>query len=172
MVYARAADEKVVGADMEMYGKHDFAGRLFVVEGIDGSGKSTQLSLLHRWLESEGHPVVSSEWNSSPLVKKVTRRGKKKKLLTPMTFSLIHATDFADRTEHQIVPPLKAGSVVLADRYMYTAFARDATRGVNREWVRELYGFAVKPTVAFYFRVPLDEAMRRHRSGRAELKFY
>ena len=157
---------------MEMYGKHSFPGRLFVVEGIDGSGKSTQLSLLHRWLESEGHAVVFSEWNSSPLVKKVTRRGKKRKMLTPMTFSLIHATDFADRTEHQIIPPLKAGSVVLADRYMYTAFARDVARGVNREWVRGLYEFAVKPTVGFYFRVALDEAMKRLRASRAELKFY
>ena len=157
---------------MEMYGKHSLPGRLFIVEGIDGSGKSTQLSLLHRWLESEGHAVVFSEWNSSPLVKNVTRRGKKKKILSPMTFSLIHATDFADRTEHQIVPPLKAGSVVLADRYMYTAFARDAARGVNREWVRSLYGFAVKPTVAFYFRVTLDEAIRRIHASRSGIKYY
>jgi len=93
---------------MEMSGKHNFTGRLFIVEGIDGSGKSTQLSLLHRWLESEGHAVVFSEWNSSPLVKTVTWRGKKKKLRTPMIFRLIHATDFANRTEHQIIPPLKA----------------------------------------------------------------
>jgi dTMP kinase len=157
---------------MEVYGKHNFPGRLFVVEGIDGSGKSTQLSLLHRWLESEGYAVMFSDWNSSPLVRKVTRRGKKKRLLTPMTFSLIHATDFADRTEHQIIPPLKAGSVVLADRYVYTAFARDVARGVDREWVRGLYGFAVKPTVAFYFRVALDEAIRRLRMGRAGFKFY
>jgi dTMP kinase len=116
--------------------------------------------------------VVFSEWNSSPLVKKVPWCGKKKKLLTPMTFSLIHATDFADRAEHQIIPPLKAGSVVLADRYMYTAFARDVARGVNREWVRNLYGFAVKPTVGFYFRVAPDEAMRRLRDGRAGFKYY
>ena len=93
---------------MELSSKNNFPGRLFIVEGIDGSGKSTQQSLLHRWLESEGHAVVFSEWNSSPLVKNVTRRGKKKKLLTPITFSLIHATVFADRTEHQIIPPLMA----------------------------------------------------------------
>lgn len=157
---------------MKIYGKHRFPGRLFVVEGIDGSGKSTQLSLLQKWLESEGYVVFFSEWNSSPLVQTVTRRGKKKKILTPMTFSLIHATDFADRTEHQIIPPLKAGAVVLADRYIYTAFARDVARGVNSEWVRKLYRFAVKPTVGFYFRVPLDEAMRRLRAGRKGLKFY
>ena len=157
---------------MEMYGKHSVPGRLFVVEGIDGSGKSTQLALLHRWLESEGYAAVFSEWNSSPLVKKVTRRGKRKKLLTPMTFSLIHATDFADRTEHQIIPLLKAGSMALADRYIYTALARDVARGVDRDWVRGLYAFAVKPTVAFYFRVSLDEAIRRLRTGRTGFKFY
>ncbi|HBA39330.1 MAG TPA: thymidylate kinase [Deltaproteobacteria bacterium] len=157
---------------MKTYGKHRFPGRLFVVEGIDGSGKSTQLSLLHKWLESQGYVVFFSEWNSSPLVKNVTRRGKKKKMLTPMTFSLIHATDFADRTEHQIIPPLKAGAVVLADRYIYTAFARDVARGVNPEWLRKLYAFAVKPTVGFYFRISLDEAVRRLRAGRKALKFY
>ncbi len=157
---------------MKTYGKHRFPGRLFVVEGIDGSGKSTQLSLLHKWLESQGYVVFFSEWNSSPLVKNVTRRGKKKKMLTPKTFSLIHATDFADRTEHQIIPPLKAGAVVLADRYIYTAFARDVARGVNPEWVRKLYAFAVKPTVGFYFRISLDEAMRRLQAGRKALKFY
>src|SRR2546426_12277007 len=157
---------------MKMYGKHRFPGRLFIVEGIDGSGKSTQLSLLHKWLESEGYVASFSEWNSSPLVQDVTRRGKKKKMLTPMTFSLIHATDFADRTEHDIIPPLKAGAVVLADRYIYTAFARDAARNVDRQWVRELYQFAVKPTVAFYYRVPLEVSLSRILTGRTELKYY
>jgi len=109
------------------------------VEGIDGSGKSTQLSLLHKWLQSRGFGVVFSEWNSSPLVKDTTKLGKKKKLLTPATFSLIHSTDFADRTERSILPLLKAGAVVLCDRYMYTAFARDVARGMDREWVRDLY---------------------------------
>jgi dTMP kinase len=116
--------------------------------------------------------VYFSEWNSSPLVQDVTKRGKKKQMLTPMTFSLIHATDFADRTEHHIIPPLKAGAVVLADRYIYTAFARDVVRGVSPKWVRELYAFAVKPTVAFYFRTPLDVAMKRILGGRDALKYY
>jgi len=143
-----------------------------VVEGIDGSGKSTQLMLLHQWLQAEGYGVVFSEWNSSPLVKETTRRGKKKQMLTPSTFSLIHATDFADRMEHNIIPLLKAGAVVLCDRYIYTAFARDVVRGMDPKWVRSLYSFAVKPTVAFYFRVPLEVAMRRILDGRAALKYY
>jgi dTMP kinase len=154
------------------YGKHCYPGRLFVVEGIDGSGKSTQLSLLHKWLESKGYGVVFSEWNSSPLVKDTTKLGKKKKLLTPATFSLIHSTDFADRTERSILPLLKAGAVVLCDRYIYTAFARDVARGMDREWVRDLYGFAVKPTVAFYFRVPLETAIGRLVGARDGFKYY
>lgn len=157
---------------MISYGQHSYPGKLFVVEGTDGSGKSTQLALLHQWLKSEGYPVFFSEWNSSPLVKDTTRRAKKRRLFTPTTFSLIHATDFADRTERDIIPPLRAGAVVLADRYIYTAFARDVARGCDRAWVRELYRFAVKPTVAFFFRAPLDVAIDRIVSGRPELKFY
>jgi dTMP kinase len=157
---------------MKRYGEHRFPGKLFVVEGIDGSGKSTQLSLLHQWLKAEGYGVVFSEWNSSPLVRETTKRGKKKQMLTPSTFSLIHATDFADRMEHNIIPLLKAGAVVLCDRYIYTAFARDVVRGMEPKWVRELYSFAVKPTAAFYFRVPLEVAMKRLITGRNGFKFY
>jgi dTMP kinase len=157
---------------METYGRHQYPGRLFVVEGVDGSGKSTQIALLRQWLISEGYAVFFSEWNSSPLVKKTTSRGKKKQLLTPTSFSLIHATDFADRTEHDIIPPLKAGAIVLADRYIYTAFARDVARSVDPRWVRELYQFAVKPTVAFYYRVPLEVSLSRILTGRTELKYY
>ena len=157
---------------MKVYGKHRFPGRLFVVEGIDGSGKSTQLALLQKWLESEGYGTFFSEWNSSALVREATKRGKKKKMFTPMTFSLIHSTDFADRTEQQIIPPLKAGALVLADRYVYTAFARDVARGVNAGWVRNLYRFAVKPTIAFYFRISVDDAMKRIVGGRDALKYY
>ena len=107
-------------------------GKLFIVEGIDGSGKSTQLDLLHKWLVSEGYLVVFTEWNSSPLVRRTTQRGKRDRLLTPLTFSLIHAADLADRMERQVIPALKAGAIVLADRYIYTAFARDGARGSFR----------------------------------------
>src|SRR5437762_13215691 len=157
---------------MISYGFHRYPGRLFVVEGTDGSGKSTQLLLLYQWLKSEGYSVFFSEWNSSPLVKDTTRRAKKRQLFTPATFSLLHATDFADRTERDIVPPLKAGAILLADRYIYTAFARDVTRGVDRHWVRDVYSFAVKPTVAFFFRAPLNVAIDRIVSGRPDLKYY
>ncbi|MDQ3665373.1 MAG: thymidylate kinase [Acidobacteriota bacterium] len=157
---------------MITYGRHRFPGKLFVVEGTDGSGKSTQLMLIYQWLKAEGYPVFFSEWNSSPLVKDTTKRAKKRHLFTPATFSLLHATDFADRTERDIIPPLKAGAIVLADRYIYTAFARDAARGCDPAWVRDVYKFAVKPTIAFFFRAPLDVAIDRIVSGRPQLKYY
>jgi len=151
---------------------HAYPGKLFGVEGIDGSGKTTQLGLLAKWLSAAGRPVFMTEWNSSALVKAATKTGKKKNALTPMTFSLLHATDFADRLLYNIIPPLKAGMIVLADRYSYTAFARDATRGVDRRWVRELYSFAVKPDLAVYFRVPIDVSVDRLLARRVKLKFY
>ena len=113
-----------------------------------------------------------TEWNSSALVKAATKAGKKKNALTPMTFSLLHATDFADRLLYNIIPPLKAGMIVLADRYAYTAFARDSTRGVDRAWVRELYGFATRPDLAVYFRVPIEVSTDRLLARRVKLKFY
>jgi len=157
---------------MSVFVPNRFQGKLIVVEGIDGSGKSTQLSLLSQWLRSQGYAVAFSEWNSSQLVKQTTRRGKKKEMFTPTTFSLIHATDFADRLEGYIQPLLQAGAIVCADRYAYTAFARDVVRGVSSSWVRNLYRFAIKPNVAFYFRVPLDVALGRILGGRDALKYY
>jgi dTMP kinase len=152
---------------------HPFPGKLIIVEGIDGSGKSTQLLLLQKWLESQGHNVFFTEWNSSDLVKETTKKGKKTKSLTPTTFSLLHATDFASRLYHHILPPLKAGMIVLADRYAYTAFARDAVRGVSRSWVRKVYNFAVQPDIAFYFKVPIDVAVSRLLGGtRGQFKYY
>ncbi len=157
---------------MSLFVPNRFKGKLIVVEGIDGSGKSTQISLLSQWLRSKGLAVAFSEWNSSPLVRETTRRGKKKEMFTPTTFSLIHATDFADRMERYIQPLLKAGAIVCADRYAFTAFARDVVRGVSRSWVRNLYRFAIRPNLAFYFRVPLDVALGRILGGRNAIKFY
>jgi dTMP kinase len=142
------------------------------VEGLDGSGKSTQIYLVKRWLELEGYRVFFTEWNSSLLVKKSTTKGKKRQLLTPTTFSLIHATDFADRYERQILPLLRAGYIVLADRYIFTAFARDAVRGCDREWLEQLYSFAVHPDITFYFRVPLEISLNRILEGRPALKYH
>jgi dTMP kinase len=147
-------------------------GKLVVVEGIDGSGKSTQIHLVHKWLKSRGIRVFSTEWNSSDVVKEITSKGKKKGLLTPTTFSLLHATDFADRYERNVLPLLRAGYFVLADRYAYTAFARDAVRGCSPAWVRKVYSFAAKPDVTFYFRVPVEVAINRILEGRPKLKYY
>src|SRR5205823_5689083 len=151
---------------------HAFAGKLIVVEGIDGSGKSTQLLLAMRYLQAKGLKPFFTEWNSADVVKAVTKKGKKKMSLTPMTFSLLHATDFAHRLINNIFPPLKAGMIVLADRYAYTAFARDVVRGCDPTWVRKVYNFAPKPDLALYFNVPIDVSCSRILSGRAQLKDY
>jgi dTMP kinase len=160
----------------ERYGQHpddgQYPGTLIIVEGIDGSGKSTQIDLLQKWLRSRNLVTVFTEWNSSPIVKRTTKQAKVNELLTPMSFSLIHAADFASRVHAQIMPALRAGAIVLADRYVYTAFARDATRGVNRDWVRRIYSFAVQPTLGLYFRVPLDVSIERISAGREDMKFY
>lgn len=155
-----------------MTSKHPLPGRLIAVEGLDGSGKSTQIRLLHRWLKSQGLKVFFSEWNSSPIVKGATKRGKKAARLTPTTFSLMHAADFADRYERQILPMLKAGYIVLCDRYIFTALARDGTRGCDRDWVLNLYGRAALPDLTLYYRLPLETALGRILSGRPALKFY
>lgn len=150
----------------------NYPGALVVVEGIDGSGKSTQLHLLQRWLEVGGYRTHFTEWNSSPLVATATKRGKRRRSLTPVTFSLIHAADFADRYERQIMPLLRSGHLVLADRYIYTAYARDGARGCPSAWLRNLYRFATQPDIIFYFRAPLETAVERILSGRPRLKYY
>ena len=116
--------------------------------------------------------VYFTEWNSSELVKSVTSKGKKKQTLTPSTFSLIHATDFADRYERHIAPLLQSGSIVLCDRYVYTAYVRDITRGCDEQWIRQVYSYAVQPDITFYFNVPLDVALHRILSNRPKLKFF
>jgi dTMP kinase len=147
-------------------------GTLIAVEGLDGSGKSTQIRLVHQWLIGLGLKVMFSEWNSSELVKDATKRGKKRQLLTPTTFSLIHATDFADRYERQILPMLKGGYIVLCDRYIYTAFARDRVRGCDPMWLRSLYEFVRPPDITFFFRLPLETALGRILEGRPRLKYF
>lgn len=155
-------------------GRKDFSidGKLIIVEGIDGSGKSTQIRLLEKWLRYIGIPVFFTEWNSSEQIKEIISIGKKKNLLTPTTFSLLHATDFAARYERNIFPLLRANYVVLADRYIYTAFARDVVRGCSPEWVRNVYSLAVKPDIAFYFKVPVEVSFDRIVKNRPKLKYY
>jgi len=150
----------------------EFPGRLVAVEGLDGSGKSTQIYLLKRWLELQGLKVFFTEWNSSALVKSATSKGKKRELLTPTTFSLIHATDFADRYERQLVPLLRAGYLVLCDRYIFTAFARDTVRGCPPEWVRDIYSFAALPDLTFFFKANLEVSLKRILDGRPQLKYF
>ena len=145
---------------------------MIAVEGLDGSGKSTQIYLLKRWLELQGAKVFFSEWNSSTLVKNATSKGKKRELLTPTTFSLIHATDFADRYERQLVPLLRAGYLVLCDRYIFTAFARDTVRGCLPEWVRGIYSYAALPDLVFFFNARLEVSLQRILDGRPELKYF
>ncbi len=153
-------------------GGHSGRGTLIVVEGIDGSGKSTQVHLLQRWLESLGNTVHFTEWNSSEAVREIIRKGKKKNLLTPTTFSLLHATDFADRYERHIYPHLRAGHTVLCDRYIYTAMSRDTARGCSAAWVRNLYSFAQRPDLTFYFEVDPATALSRLRTARPNIKYY
>ena len=152
--------------------KERLPGKLIAVEGLDGSGKSTQIRLVHQWLQSKGHRVFFSEWNSSVLVREATRKAKKRHLLTPATFSLIHATDFADRYERQMLPLLRAGYLVLCDRYIFTAFARDAVRGCDRMWLRKMYGFARSPDITLFLKLPLGVALGRILQGRPQLKHF
>jgi len=163
---------QVIGNNNPNKVKNDDSGVLIVVEGIDGSGKSTQIHLVDRWLNSKGYDVFFTEWNSSETVREITSKGKKKARLTPMTFSLLHSTDFADRYEKNIYPLLRAGYIVLADRYIYTALARDTVRGCDKSWVRNMYSYARKPDLTFYFRVPIETAVNRIISGRPKLKHY
>ncbi len=151
---------------------HGYPGRLLVFEGLDGSGKSTQAALLGKWLQAQGYRVFFTEWNSSELTASVIRRGKKKGLLTPTTFSLLHATDFADRFERRILPPLRAGYVVVCDRYAFTAFVRDAARGCEPVWVRTIYSFAPRPDRVFYFQVPVAVSLKRKIASRLKIKYY
>lgn len=140
---------------------HGLPGRLIVVEGLDGSGKSTQLERLKEKLELQGLAVVLTTWNSSDLVSDAVKTAKKERSLTPKTFSLMHAADLADRLDKQIRPALERGAVVLADRWFFTALARDSVRGMDADWLRGLYAFAPKPDLTLYYRLPVETAIGR-----------
>ena len=151
--------------------KHDYEGLLVVIEGTDGSGKSTQLELLKRYMQDMSYGVVVSEWKTSRLIAKVIDEAKERNLLNASTYSLLYAADFADRLENQIIPALKSGFIVLLDRYYYTALARDVVRGQDIEWVKNLYEFAPEPDLVFYLDMPVDVLLKRI-IGTTGLDFY
>ena len=150
----------------------EIGGKLIVFEGIDGSGISTQIRLLETWLAGMKCLVHYSRWEASELVREAVKRGKKQQLFTPTTFSLLNATDFAHRYETRILPMLKAGFIVLCDRYVFTNFARDAVRGCDPAWLRELYEYAVKPDLTFYLDLPLHMALERVFESREQITWF
>ena len=143
------------------FAANELPGRLIVLEGTDGVGRSTQVALLHEWLEANGYAVAQTGLARSSLVGPGLTRAKQGHTLGDITLNLFYATDFADRLEKEIVPALKAGFVVLADRYIFSALARAAVRGVDRAWLRSLYGFAVVPHLVFYLKLDPDTLTRR-----------
>mgnify|MGYP005767162351 FL=1 len=151
--------------------KHGYEGLLVVIEGTDGSGKSTQLELLKRSLQDQSYGVMVSEWKTSRLIADVIDDAKERNLLNATTYSLLYAADFADRLENQIIPALKSGFIVLLDRYYYTALARDVVRGQNIEWVKNLYEYAPEPDLVFYLDMPVDVLLKRI-IGTTGLDFY
>jgi dTMP kinase len=151
---------------------HSYPGKLIVLEGTAGVGRTTQAGLLQNWLAVEGYSAVVTEWKSSELICRVIDKAKSKNALNTITFSLLYATDLADRLHNIILPALKSGQIVIADRYLYTAFARDVVRGADPGWVRKLYGFAIEPDIVFYLKVPLESLLRRIITTRGGLDFY
>ena len=134
----------------------DLKGKLIAIEGTDGVGRSTHIDLLQEWLEVQGYGVITTGWTRSNLMSKTIEMAKQGNILDRWSFSLLYATDFADRLEHQIIPAMRSGFIVLADRYIYTAFARDAVRSGDRTWIRNVFGFAVVPDLVLYLRIDVD----------------
>ena len=138
-----------------------YPGKLIAVEGTDGVGRSTQVQLLREWLEVRGYGVIETGWTRLALMQPTIELAKASNTLNKLTFVLLYATDFADRLEKEIIPALKAGFIILADRYIYTAMARAGIRGVDRTWIRNLYGFAIAPHLVFYLKIDEKTLIRR-----------
>jgi len=138
-----------------------YPGKLIAIEGTDGVGRSTQIQLLREWLEVKGYGVIETGWTRSPLMQPTIELAKSSNTLNKLTFVLLYATDFADRLEKEIIPALKAGFVVLSDRYIFTALARAGVRGVDRQWLRSVYGFAIAPHLVFYLNVDVKTLIGR-----------
>jgi dTMP kinase len=138
-----------------------YPGKLIAIEGTDGVGRTTQIQLLREWLEVKGYGVIETGWTRSPLMQPTIELAKSSNTLNKLTFVLLYATDFADRLEKEIIPALKAGFIVLSDRYIFTALARAGVRGVDRPWLRSLYGFAIAPHLVFYLKVDVETLIGR-----------
>jgi dTMP kinase len=154
-----------------MFAETNDSGLLIVFEGADGSGKTTQRKLFKSWLASLCEEVVVTKWNSSTAFKPLIKARKAARLLDPISYATLHAADFWHRYEHTIQPSLAAGKIVLADRYVFTGLARDAARGMSREWCHELYAGARKPDLVFYFKAAVDTCAARITASR-EMKYY
>ena len=140
---------------------HEYPGKLIAFEGTDGVGRTTQIQLLREWLEVKGYGVVETGWTRSPLMEPTIELAKSSNTLNKLTFVLLYATDFADRLEKEVIPALKAGFVVLSDRYIFTALARAGVRGIDRRWLRSLYGFAISPHLVFYLKIDVETLIGR-----------
>ncbi|HEY0874272.1 MAG TPA: thymidylate kinase [Vicinamibacterales bacterium] len=139
----------------------NYPGKIIALEGTDGVGRSTQIERLREWLEIQGYGVVETGWTRSELMQPTIELAKSSNTLNKLTFQLLYATDFADRLEKEIIPALKAGFIVLSDRYIFTAMARAGVRGVDKTWIRNLYGFAIVPHLVFYLRIDEKTLIRR-----------
>jgi dTMP kinase len=149
------------GEGLPYVSREDYPGVLITLEGTDGVGRTTQTTMLREWLEVQGFGVVETGWTRSPLIGRTITEAKQGRALNRWTYALLYAADFADRLEKQIIPALRSGFVVLADRYVFTAFARDVVRGVDRQWAHDLYGFAPIPHLMLYLKVDVATLIRR-----------
>src|SRR5271155_894271 len=154
------------GHGLPYVAKRRLPGHLIAIEGTDGVGRSTQIALLRPWLELEGYAVSDTGWIRSPLLSETINEAKDGHRLTVTTFSLLYAADFADRLEHEILPALQAGFIVIADRYMYTAFARNAVMGADPAWTRDLFGMALVPDLVIYLQVDVGALVPRVVQGK------
>ena len=160
------SDPQYFGAGFPYRKIEDLPGKLIVLEGSDGVGRSTQTQLLRRWLEDEGFAVSDTGLKRSDMTQQGLEDARKGHTLSRITMSLFYATDFADRLENQIIPALQAGFVVLSDRYFYSIMARDVVRGADADWARKLYGFALKPDLVLYLRANVSDLVTRLIHGR------
>jgi dTMP kinase len=150
------ADARYFGDGLKYLNPSELKGKLIAIEGTDGVGRSTHIEMLQEWLEVQGYGVMTTGWTRSNLMSKAIEMAKAGNILDRWSLSLLYATDFADRLEHQIIPALRSGFVVLADRYIYTAFARDFVRSADRKWIRDVLGFALVPDLVCYLRIDVE----------------